>query len=128
MLQFLLDEHISPAVCSIVRQQRNHISIVSLLEWRGGSLRGKDDPIVLTQAAEAGFTLVTYDLRTIPALLQAWAANGVSHQGIVFIDERTCRPQDFAGIADCLIRIFDDLGTFEWRDRVAFASQAQRSD
>ena len=124
MLQFLLDEHISPTVCSIVHERRSQISIESLLEWRDGSLRGKDDHIVPTTAAEAGFTLATYDLRTIPALLQAWAAKGLRHQGVIFIDERTCRPQDFAEIADALIRIWDDLGTFEWSDRVAFASRA----
>ena len=94
MLRFLLDEHISPVVCSIVRVRRSQISIESLLEWRGGSLRGKDDHIVLASAAEAGYTLVTYDLRTIPSLLRAWAATGLEHQGVVFIDERTYRPQD----------------------------------
>ena len=83
---------------------------------------------MLAAAAEAGYAVVTYDLRTIPALLQAWAAKGLSHQGVIFIDERTCRPQDFAGIADALIRIWDDLGTFEWRDRVAFASRANARD
>ena len=124
MLQFLLDEHISPAVCSIVRERRSQVLIESLLEWRDGSLRGKDDHIVLAGAAEAGYALVPYDLRTIPPLLQVWAAKGLSHHGIIFIDERTCRPQDFAGIADALIRIWDDMGAFEWRDRVAFASRA----
>ncbi len=125
MLRFLLDEHISPAVCLIVRERSSGILIESLVEWREGSLRGKDDSIVLAAAAEAGYALVTYDLRTIPPLLRVWAAKGLSHQGVVFIDERTCRPQDFSAIADALIRIWDDLGTFEWRDRVAFASRAQ---
>jgi hypothetical protein len=125
VLRFLLDEHISPAVCLIVRERSSGILIESLVEWREGSLRGKDDSIVLAAAAEAGYALVTYDLRTIPPLLRVWAAKGLSHQGVVFIDERTCRPQDFSAIADALIRIWDDLGTFEWRDRVAFASRAQ---
>lgn len=105
MLQFLLDEHISPTVCSIVRERRSQVLIESLLEWRDAALRGKDDHIVLASAAEAGYTLVTYDLRTIPPLLQVWAAKGLSHQGVVFIDERTCRPQDFSAIADALTRI-----------------------
>ena len=65
MLQFLLDEHISPTVCSIVRERRGQISIDSILEWRDGSLRGKNDHIVLTASAGAAYTLVTYDLRTI---------------------------------------------------------------
>ncbi len=92
MLQFLLDEHISPTVCSIVRERRSRVLIESLLEWRDAGLRGKDDHIVLAAAAEAGHALVTYDLRTIPPLLQVWAATGLGHQGVVFIDERTCRP------------------------------------
>ena len=125
MLRFLLDEHISPAVCLIVRERSSEVVIESLLEWRDGSLRGKDDSVVLSAATEAGYTLVTYDLRTIPPLLQVWAAKGLSHQGVVFIDERTCRPQDFSAIADSLIRIWDHLGTFEWRDRVAFAARAR---
>ncbi len=128
MLRFLLDEHISAAVCSIVRERRSEVLIESLLEWREGSLRGKDDPMVLAAAAEAGYALVTYDLRTIPPLLWVWAAKGLSHQGVVFIDERTCRPQDFSAIADALIRIWDDMETFEWRDRVAFASRAQEAN
>jgi len=82
MLRFLLDEHISPTVCSIVRERRSEILIESLLEWRDGSLRGKDDDVVLTAAAETGYALVTYDLRTIPPLLQTWAAKGRSHQGV----------------------------------------------
>ncbi len=98
--------------------------IESLLEWREGSLRGRDDSIVLAATAEAGYALVTYDLRTIPPLLRVWAAKGLSHHGVVFIDERTCRPQDFSAVADALIRIWDDMRTFEWRDRVAFASRA----
>lgn len=57
MLQFLLDEHISPTVCSIVRERRSRVLIESLLEWRDAGLRGKDDHIVLAAAAEAGSPL-----------------------------------------------------------------------
>jgi hypothetical protein len=128
MLQLLLDEHISPAMSLIVRERRSEVLIKSLLEWGNGSLRGKDDSIVLAATAEAGYALVTFDLRTIPPLLKVWAEKGLSHQGVVFIDERTCRPQDFSAIADALIRIWDDLGTFEWTDRVAFASRAAEAN
>lgn len=123
MLRFLLDEHISPAVCAIVRERNRRIAIESLLDWRSGSLRGKDDNFVLTAASEAGFTLVTYDLRTIPLLLKILADEGLSHHGVIFVDERTCRPQDFGGLASSLIRIWDEFGALDWRDRVAFASR-----
>lgn len=69
MLRFLLDEHISSAVCSIVRRRRREVVIESVLEWQAGGMRGKDDDVLLNAAADAGLVLVTYDLRTIPALL-----------------------------------------------------------
>jgi hypothetical protein len=105
-------------------QRRGSIAIESLLTWREGSLRGKDDDPPLSAASEAGYALVTYDLRTIPALLRTWAEKGSSHRGVIFIDERTCRPQDFAGIAEALIRIWDATNEFDWTDRLAFASRS----
>ena len=125
MLQFLLDEHISPVVCSIVHTRRSKVPIESVLEWQAWSFRGKADRILLAAAAASCHTLVTYDLRTIPLLLQGWAAQGLSHHGVIFIDERTCQPQNFAEIADALIRIWDDMATFDWKDRVAFASRSK---
>jgi hypothetical protein len=126
MLRFLLDEHISPDVCSIVRSRRSSIGIESIHEWRDGSLRGKDDDYVLRVAAESGYALVTYDLRTLPPLLREWAARGQRHQGVVFIDELTCRSQDAAGIATALIRVWDGMSDFDWTDRVAFVAKSER--
>lgn len=123
MLSFLLDEHICPDVCASVRSQRSSIAIESLLEWRDGSLRGKDDDVVLRAAAESGYVLVTYDLRTIPGLLRDWAVKGYGHCGVIFVDERTCRPQDVGGIAAALIRLWDRMSEFDWTDRVAFVSR-----
>ena len=121
MLRFLLDEHISPVVCRIVHERRSEISIQSVHDWRDGYLRGKHDKVLLSAIAEEEYTLVTYDLRTIPPLLQLWAATGLSYQGVIFIDERTCRPHDFSAIADALIRIWDGMHMFDWKDRVTFA-------
>jgi hypothetical protein len=123
MLKLLLDEHISPAVCVIARDRSPRLIIESLVEWREGALRGKKDEYVLEVAMEHGFTLVTYDLRTIPLLLRQMASDGVQHHGVIFIDERTCRPKDLAGIADVLIRLWDEMSLFDWRDRVAFAAR-----
>ncbi len=61
------------------------------------------------------------DEHRLPPVLLAWPAKGFRHQGVVFVDERTYQPQPFAGIADVVARISDDLGSFEWTDRVAFA-------
>ena len=37
MLSFLLDEHVSPDVASIILRLRPEIQAVSLLDWQGGS-------------------------------------------------------------------------------------------
>ena len=51
MLRFLLDEHISPAVCLIVRERRSEVVIESLVEWRGGGKRQTEsEPVVRLQA------------------------------------------------------------------------------
>ena len=123
MLQFLLDEHISPTVCLVVRERRNQISIESVLDWQGGHLSGKDDHTLLSAISAARYTLVTYDLRTVSPLLRTWAATGLTHHGVIFIDERTCRPNDFSAIANALIRIWDGMSTFDWTNRVAFATR-----
>ncbi len=127
MLRFLLDEHISPEVCSIARGRRSAIEIESIHEWREGSLRGKDYHVVLRAATKARYALVTYDLRTMPPLLREWAARGESHQGVVFIDELSCRARDGGGIASALVRVWDGMSDFDWTDRVTFVAKAAGS-
>jgi hypothetical protein len=76
MLRLLLDEHISPRVADGLRR-RNRLLVVSCLaEWEEGEFLGQQDSACLQQAAVQGLTFVTYDRRTIPLLLKAWADRG----------------------------------------------------
>ena len=73
MLSFLLDEHVSPDVAVIVRRSRPEIPVVALLDWQEGIWIGESDEAILRAASAHPLTLVTYDQRTFPRLLQSWA-------------------------------------------------------
>jgi hypothetical protein len=74
MLSFLLDEHVSPDVSVIVGRSRPEIPVVALLDWQHGIWIGESDEGILRAAGAEALTLVTYDQRTFPKLLQRWAA------------------------------------------------------
>ncbi len=120
MLGYLLDEHISPAVATGVAAWRTDITIVSLRHLQGGAYLGGDDKVLLRAAVERDLSLVTYDRRTIPRLLFEWGQAGISHGGIIFVDERSIAPHDIGGLVRALIHLWDSEGEFDWRDRLVF--------
>jgi Domain of unknown function (DUF5615) len=83
MLSFLLDEHVSPDVAVIVRRSRPEIPVFALLDWLDGIWIGESDEEILRAAGAEVLTLVTYDQRTIPRLLQRWAELKETHAGII---------------------------------------------
>jgi hypothetical protein len=82
---------------------------------------GATDEVLLLAAAKDRLTLVTYDLRTIPNLLAQWEEEeGVWHAGVLFVDHRTIRPNDFGGLIRALALFWKDHHRFDWRDRVSY--------
>ena len=69
-----------------------------MAEWEDGNFLGQDDAAFLREAAAQKLTLVTYDRRTIPPLLKAWAEEGRSHAGVIFVDDKSIAPLDIGGI------------------------------
>ena len=120
MLSLLLDEQISPRVAEQLRLQRPEISIESVHTWRAGALMGKEDRLLLAEAAGEQKTLVTYDLRTIPPLLAELYVSGASHGGVVFVDEKTIAPADYGGLIRALVALWEARSQEEWTDRVLF--------
>jgi hypothetical protein len=120
MLQFLLDEHISPAVARGAIAKYPGIKITTLAAWRGGSFLGTSDAVFLSQAAKDGLTLVTYDQRTIRPLLKVWLESGVHHGGVVFVDQRTLSPRDFGGLIRSLGQLWKAQRRLVWTNRVVF--------
>ena len=120
MLRLLLDEHISPRVADGLRR-RNRLLVVSCLaEWEEGEFLGQQDSACLQQAAEQGLTFVTYDRRTIPPLLKAWAEEERTHGGVVFVDEKTISPADIGGLVWALTRLARETGNWDWTNRIYF--------
>lgn len=116
----LLDEHISPAVARGLRRRHRGLAVVCMAEWEGGECLGRSDWDCLQEAAAQGLTLVTYDRRTIPPLLKAWAEEGRWHDGVIFVDEKSIPPWDVGILVRALGRLWRERGKWDWTDRVCF--------
>ena len=52
--------------------------------------------------AHASVSVVTYDQRSIPSVLESWADTGEPHAGVIFVNRRAIAQQDFHAIAKAL--------------------------
>ena len=120
MLSLLLDETISDEIARQILAKRVDIPIFSAHDWEEGRLRGVSDEMVLRAAAEAGLTLVSYDVNTIPLLLMRLANEAFVHGGIVFVHNATIRSNDYGGLMRALIQLYDAEKEAEWKDRLYF--------
>src|ERR1700749_1983165 len=116
MLKLLLDEHVSPRVAAGLRRLDRTLVIHSMPEWEDGNFLGQEDAACLHEAAAQGLTLVTYDRRTIPALLKAWAEQGLQHAGVIFVDEKTISPADIGGLVRALVTLAKETRRWDWTD------------
>ena len=123
MLTYLLDENISFVVAEQIARKNPDIGVQSLHRWRGGALIGQEDRRLLRAAAQEGLTLVTYDLKTIPALLTEMAADGERHAGVVFVNSAAIRSNDFGGLVSALLAHWQRYSAEEWANRIAFLKQ-----
>ena len=101
-IPLLLDEQIHPAVAHLLRERG--VDTLALREWHGGQYVSRPDDEILRAAHVEGRVLVTYDLRTIPALLRHLAESGVGHSGVIYVSSKTVRQGDIAGLANALER------------------------
>jgi|SRR5579863_3243575 len=120
MLKILLDEHISRTVAEGLRRRHRQLVVHCMAEWEDGEFLGQPDSACLRQAAAQGLTLVTYDRRTIPPLLKAWAEEEQKHGGVIFVDEKTISPSDVGGLIDALSDLSRKTAKWDWTDRICF--------
>ena len=123
---FLLDEQISHVVAEQVRRKRGDIRIESVLRWRDGDLRGREDILVLAAAHEEGLSLVTYDQKTIPQILMDLAMSDGHHSGVIFVDRNTIQSNNVGLLTQALIAFHDQYQSRAWSDIVMFLSPAAR--
>lgn len=123
MLRILLDEHLSPKVAQQLPRRRPGTGIVSLQAWEDGTYLQARDEVMLATACEQGLTLLTYDLRTIVPLLKSLGEQGISHGGVILVDDSTIRQCDIGGLVRALERLLDSQGHLEWRNRVVYLTR-----
>ncbi len=124
MLQFLLDEHLSPDIAEQLAWHRPDIPIFAMRDWEGRVHQGLKDAPLLTLAHERRLTLVTYDLHTIAPLLKTWGEQGLSHGGIVFVAEHPLAANNYGGLIRGLSQLWDGHGAEDWTDRVVFLARS----
>jgi hypothetical protein len=120
VLQFLLDEHISPTVARELSKRISGIKVIALQGWRRGELLGAEDSVLLEAAAKEELTFVSYDQKTIRPLLKQWMEAGVHHGGVVFVDEKSIRPDDFGGLVKAIGALWKQERNASWKDRIVF--------
>ena len=125
MLEFLLDEHISPAVAREVARKSSGTKVVALRHWQAGQFLGTPDSVILSAAAKAGLTLATYDQKTIRPLLKEWVESGSDHGGVVFVDDKTIPPQDLGGLVKALCVLWKEERDAVWTNRVVFLKRVE---
>jgi hypothetical protein len=123
MLRLLLDEHLSPRIVNQFLVRCPGANIASVLEWQDARLASTPDELLLTEAHQHQLTLVTYDQATIVPLLKSWAEAGISHSGVIFIDDKTIRQDDFGGIVRALAQIWENRRHENWINRVVYLTR-----
>jgi hypothetical protein len=126
MLHILTDEQISPDVAVAARKLCRGIQITTLFEWEDGHFVGSPDGEILREAACQKMTLLSFDLRTIPALLRTWGEQGTPHGGLIFVDEKSIPQSDIGGMARGLYKLWKFQGDADWTNRCFFLQQVRK--
>lgn len=119
-MRFLLDENLSPVVARELRRHRPGVDIIWVAAWHDGVFLGQPDSVLIRAAHQDQRILITFDVNTIPEVLNELHASGEEHAGIVFIDNRTVKPGDFGGLVSALIGLWDTHQAENWTNRCAF--------
>ena len=91
-MTLLLDCHIPKAALKALRSKAPFLQVEHLADWRAGAFLRASDEDILTACYEERRTFVTFDLRTIPELLRQWAAEDRPPSGVIFVDDKSFRP------------------------------------
>jgi predicted nuclease of predicted toxin-antitoxin system len=124
-VKLLLDEHIAPAVARGLSglSGGSGLIVAPLRDWQGGAYLEASDEAILQAALAGGWTLVTYDLRTIPLLLKQWGEQGIAHGGVILIDERSIAQNDIGGLIRARARLVGALGGASWQNRIVYLTR-----
>lgn len=105
MQGFLLDSHVPAAVVPAVRRLASDCIIEHLASWRGGILLDSPDEQILLAALAHDLALVTYDVDTIPAILNGWSTTGRDLPSVVLVISGSIPQQDIGNLARGLVHL-----------------------
>lgn len=117
-MRLILDEHVSPAIA--LGLQATGSDVVTVPHWQDGELRSTEDAHILVTASVESRVLVSFDVNTIPPLIDGWLARGMHHSGVILISRKTFRQNDVGGILRALRAIIAEHGDADWQDRMIF--------
>lgn len=117
-MRLLLDEHVSPAIARGLLDIG--IDVITVSSWQGGVLRSTADDHILVTAAAERRVLVSFDVKTIPPLIDRWATRGIHHAGVILISRKTFQQDDISGIVRALRALVAERGNEDWQDQMAF--------
>ena len=120
MLKFLLDAHISLEVSTQLQKKNASIAIHTLQKWEKGRYLQVSDEIILGVASRHSLTLVTYDLRTIPALIKTFPLQKRDHAGVIFVDNKTIKSNDIGKLIKALDNLWNRKHRNDWTNRTLF--------
>jgi hypothetical protein len=107
MLRLLLDEHLSARITQQFQIKWPRAQIDSVLVWQHSQFAGVPDEVLLAEAHDQGWTLVTYDQATIVPLMKSWGEQGIEHGGVILVDDRTIAAHDLGGLIQALGMIWN---------------------
>jgi hypothetical protein len=118
--KLLLDEHVWPPLASRLAEALPGAQIESLHYWMGGRFLQQPDERILLAASQAGMTLLTFDLATIPSLLAEMRALGESHGGVSFVSTKSFSQKDHGGLMRAILTCWPEWSAGPWTNRVEF--------
>ncbi len=124
MFQLLLDEHIFPGIAEQVKKKLPQAKIESLHFWDNGRLRQQSDIRILLEAQQEGWTLLTYDLATIPDVLKGMLDAGQDHAGVIFVARKSFAQNDHGGLVKALTYSWAGFKKRDWKNQIAFLQMA----
>ena len=112
--KLLLDEHINDQVAPALRRKFPSLDVVSIYETH---LAGLPDPTLLEVLDVERRTLVTRDVNSIPAYVNARMRDGLTHAGVIFVDSKRLKQTDLKGLIRRLVEVVEKYVDEDWTCR-----------
>lgn len=125
-VRLLLDSHITKATLPALKRRAPELAAEHIADWRPSAFIDADDAEILAVCFEEGRVLVTYDQRTVPGLLRAWAKEERSHAGVIFGDRNTVPPDDAGAVAASIMALVAEIGEAQTTNLVRYLRRARR--